>query len=556
MTIAYALQLHRAGKLIEAEALYRELLDAHPDDANLLGLLGILALQSGSAAEAESLIVRSLGLDSPDQIRVRNLNTLAVMHFDAGRQEAARDAIRDHLPKDAIDPPEVQAEVGAVISLASCAHRLGAAEEAGRLADALEQGLAAVGADQVEEAGILLAGLGRSDAVQALADAAGGRTAGRDFWLKVGAAAHETQNTDLRELAEDRICREFPVLVDPNDRPCRVRVINWTPDFQSLDPVACYIPTNSIGALAQTCDGDEFAFDGILARDLGEVGVPAGLPQPDIVFNNLVNAEFNILQDNARIVAQIGEHFDVPVLNDPAIVAQTTREENYRRLGNIPGLVFPRTTTYLLRDEPAELFAGSIAAQFGLPIVIRSVTGHESLDMRLCRSRDEVCAAIEALKGRYFYAVEYVDCPVERGIWRKFRIICCGEAILGHKLCFGTDWLVNASSWRRLGPDRPDLQREEERFLADPLGYLGTDAERVIGEIRARTPLDYLGIDFTIDEAGRLVVFEVNASMRALPAATSRSAFPYPDANRAKIRAALEELLRGQAASARRVRRA
>lgn len=58
--IAQALAHHRAGALTQAERLYRAVLDAEPENADALHLLGVAHLQGGDAVEAERLIRRAL----------------------------------------------------------------------------------------------------------------------------------------------------------------------------------------------------------------------------------------------------------------------------------------------------------------------------------------------------------------------------------------------------------------------------------------------------------------------------------------------------------------
>jgi len=57
-----AFALHKAGKLIEATRLYQELLDADPDDFNVLFLLGLVAYHQRSLHEAEYCFGRAAGL--------------------------------------------------------------------------------------------------------------------------------------------------------------------------------------------------------------------------------------------------------------------------------------------------------------------------------------------------------------------------------------------------------------------------------------------------------------------------------------------------------------
>jgi tetratricopeptide (TPR) repeat protein len=71
---AEAMAHHRAGRLADADALYRQILVADPRHVDALHLRGVIAAQSGRPAEAEALIGRALAL-SPD---------FALAHFNRG----------------------------------------------------------------------------------------------------------------------------------------------------------------------------------------------------------------------------------------------------------------------------------------------------------------------------------------------------------------------------------------------------------------------------------------------------------------------------------------
>src|SRR5207253_9809131 len=51
---------HRNGRLAEAEALYRRMLELQPDQPDALNLLGVIALQSSKPQQAEELLRRSV----------------------------------------------------------------------------------------------------------------------------------------------------------------------------------------------------------------------------------------------------------------------------------------------------------------------------------------------------------------------------------------------------------------------------------------------------------------------------------------------------------------
>ncbi|MBS0432312.1 MAG: tetratricopeptide repeat protein [Proteobacteria bacterium] len=83
------IELHRAGRLSEAEAGYRELLGIDPDDAEVLHLLGIVRGQRGDAAEGVALVERAIDRD-PQRAVFRY--TLGEMQLHAGHLDSAEKA--------------------------------------------------------------------------------------------------------------------------------------------------------------------------------------------------------------------------------------------------------------------------------------------------------------------------------------------------------------------------------------------------------------------------------------------------------------------------------
>jgi tetratricopeptide (TPR) repeat protein len=75
------IELHRLGRLDEAEQGYREHLEATPDDADALHLLGLLRHQRGATAEAEDLLTRAHAL-APEKAGIEL--ALGTVRFQAG----------------------------------------------------------------------------------------------------------------------------------------------------------------------------------------------------------------------------------------------------------------------------------------------------------------------------------------------------------------------------------------------------------------------------------------------------------------------------------------
>jgi predicted TPR repeat methyltransferase len=68
-----ALEHHRAGRLVRAEAAYRAILAERPDDADTLHWLGVLMLQAGQLDEAVSLLERAVARRPDDPAFLHNL---------------------------------------------------------------------------------------------------------------------------------------------------------------------------------------------------------------------------------------------------------------------------------------------------------------------------------------------------------------------------------------------------------------------------------------------------------------------------------------------------
>ena len=84
-----AIEAHKGGHLVEAEATYRRVLRQRPDDPDALNFLGMLRCQAGDAAQAAELLQRSVDADPSNPHAWVNLGNVLVV---LGRHEEARTA--------------------------------------------------------------------------------------------------------------------------------------------------------------------------------------------------------------------------------------------------------------------------------------------------------------------------------------------------------------------------------------------------------------------------------------------------------------------------------
>jgi len=87
-----AVALHQAGRLDEAEALYRQVVQQVPGQFDATHLLGVIALQRGDLAAAESLIVQALVAKPRDAGALNNLGTalMRAQRLDEAREQFER----------------------------------------------------------------------------------------------------------------------------------------------------------------------------------------------------------------------------------------------------------------------------------------------------------------------------------------------------------------------------------------------------------------------------------------------------------------------------------
>lgn len=137
MSIDDAIRHHEAGRLGEAERLYRSMLDAEPHHADALHLLGVLLTQVGEYDKAIEKIQAALNVDR-DAARFRS--SLAQVYFRTGKLAEAVQALERVV---ALQPDSFQAfsDLGAALQESGALDR---AIEAYRRSIALNPGLAIV----------------------------------------------------------------------------------------------------------------------------------------------------------------------------------------------------------------------------------------------------------------------------------------------------------------------------------------------------------------------------------------------------------------------------
>jgi hypothetical protein len=234
------------------------------------------------------------------------------------------------------------------------------------------------------------------------------------------------------------------------------------------------------------------------------------LPPHQVVFNAISDAD-RCAPELAR-VGEFAARGSAAIINDPARVLATTRRGNAKRLGELPGVV----TAATVRLQRADLSIARLAAEgIAPPLLLRAPGFHTGQHFVRVDRDDGLLAAAAALPGDEVLALAFLDTRAADGTYRKYRVMFVDGDLYPLHLAVASDWKVHYFTAGMAG--NAAHRAEDARFLDDPAGVLGPVAVAALERVRDALGLDYAGVDFAIDRAGRVVVFEANATMIVLP---------------------------------------
>lgn len=549
-----AREAHRSGQLATARAAYERLLEQAPGDADLLGLLGVLEMQQGRPAQAGERLRAALAGGGEPRVHLRNLNNLLALLQSTGETPAARDLVAEALPDWPQGAVPDASERLTLLSLGNVLLQFGRAEAARRL---LEAAFPRPGAD-AEALGLTARALlaaGEAEAAAAMLERAAALAPG-DWQVRIALSHARQQLGQTAEAAAvlKQVARAHPYVAFPAQPSQRATVLLLTPPPAPVGRVegglhALHATTNFASQFA-TALGSEFRFLSVFAEAPPE-NLPRDLPRVDVILNNCVDPEtMNVPGRLDRVTAML-ERVGAPAINSPGAVFASTRQKVATLLEGIPGLRIPRIERYRLDLAPRDEIAADIERRFGYPVILRRCQAHTSARLQYREGAGVVVLAEDAAALRdclehaawqEIYAIEYVALRRPDGQFRKIRAVLAEDDIIVAIPSFGPDWMVGGGpgnpNWVNFYRGHPELVEECRQIVRDPERHLGAACLRVMEAIRARMPLDFFGVDFDIDEAGEVVLFEANAAMNILKRPNEPADQTLPDEPFERIKAA------------------
>jgi hypothetical protein len=234
------------------------------------------------------------------------------------------------------------------------------------------------------------------------------------------------------------------------------------------------------------------------------------LPAHDVVFNGIGDVDRcrPSLERARAVLAQSA----APVINAPERVLASGRAEITARFASIAGTTVPRTERWARAAITADALR---AAGWTYPVLVRAFGFQAGRYFEAIASADSVAGVIAPIPGDDLLLIAFAETRRADGFFRKYRVLFIGGSLYPVHLAVSRQWKVHYFSAGM--EERPQHRAEEQRFLADMPGVLGPQIMETLANIAGALGLDYGGIDFGIDAAGNVVIFEANATMAVYP---------------------------------------
>jgi hypothetical protein len=357
--------------------------------------------------------------------------------------------------------------------------------------------------------------------------------------------AHRGMGNVLAELGDDAGARRH------RDRGFGTAFVTTLPYRGDRPPVRVLLLVSAVGGNTPTAsllDDRHFQTTVVVAE---YYDAKLALPAHDVVFNSIGDAD--ICREGLEAAQRLLARTSRPVINRPAAVLKTGRACNAERLRGLQHVMAPKMVAL-----PRRLLAGPEAAavaaahDFCFPCLVRVPGFHTGRYFQRVDNAQNLAAVAAELPGDDAWLIEQLDARDRNGMFRKFRVMMIDRQLYPLHLAISRNWKVHYFTADMA--DSAKNRREDAAFLDDMPTFIGPRGMAALARISAMLDLDYGGIDFGVNAAGDILLFEANATMVMAPlAADEKWAYRRPafDAVFAAVHAMLmERSRRASAASA------
>lgn len=239
---------------------------------------------------------------------------------------------------------------------------------------------------------------------------------------------------------------------------------------------------------------------------------------PDIRYGLLLNtiADADIEYRSLKsLETYMAKHLSCPIINHPANVLKTTRDNNYKRLNEIDGIRFPKTERFNADGNTTEVIANNIkAAGFKPPFIIRQTGTHTAVTTALISEWAELDVYLQGVTGESLYVIEFVENASAEGHYTKMRFFAIDGQLYPVVHHIDQVWNVHGGNRKTFMKSHAWMVEKEKQFLRDPASVIGAETYDLLQTLPDRIGLDFFGFDFTLLDNGDVLIFELNPAMR------------------------------------------
>lgn len=482
------LALFNLGQFEQAERHYRRALELNPKSAETLSNLGTLLNATGQSAQAVGVLQQALSLNAASSGTHNNLGT-------AYRNLKQFDLALTHLQHAlALSPANLEAWLNLGLTLLDT-KRLDEAHAAYQQALTLSPDSPIA----LRSMGRLLTLMGRRDAqaVACLARAVQLTPDNPDAHIDLGNVLLRAGTPDQWRACFRKAQALRPLVTWPaNQKQSAFDVVLLDTPGAGSTPVSYLISDTPYNR----------HFYCVLPEVAPDIGMLRGKAQ--VLINIIADADNGA--DILPATLALADALNLPTINHPRVIMRTDRESIARNLKDVPGCHVPLTR----RLSHTELLNATVQQSldgFSMPMLVRQTGNHGGDAFAKIEDWAQLLGFLNEHGPGQYYVTEFADYRSADGCYRKYRLICIDGQILPYHLAIHEDWMVHhfrtdmgQQAWKR---------QEEAQFLSHPQGVFNAQSWRALETIFATTGLDYGGIDCGIDQDGRILVFEVNATM-------------------------------------------
>lgn len=232
------------------------------------------------------------------------------------------------------------------------------------------------------------------------------------------------------------------------------------------------------------------------------------IPAHDVVFNAV--GDIDAAPEAHALARQFAKACKRPIVNLPDRVGRTSRSGVADLLAGCESALIPKVKRLERRSGVLE---SARDAGLRYPLIARPAGQHGGEGTRLIERPEQFASLVPDAPA--IYLTEFVDYRSPDGWFRKYRVIFVDRKPYAYHLAIGAHWMVH--HWTT-GMEQDAQRRDEElRFLTGPEDALGGRVWKALEIIGATLDLDFVGIDFSVMQDGRLLLFEANPTMLVHP---------------------------------------